>query len=465
MSAATNEAMNGRLGSTRFRVLLDSRIRYVLLCYGVPTRIVKDTSFVETNLSNMRPELQRNEAAVDTQLALLPMAEQQLPWAGPLASPFYGATNAAQFHPTNGILMVTRLDGPSAEVARGLVDKAMEAETNGLWGRAYFDARGLETNDVYWRGDGWIRGAAVSAERYGFETVLDNRAETFSSGYPLAQVALYAGWYDQHVSGPFTRPTVDFMPGAFAYHLYSFSAQTIRSTDSWVGTLLQKGAACTMGAVDEPYLLGTPDISTFMHRFLFLGFTFGEAAYSAQNILSWQNTIIGDPLYRPTRVNPELLDRQFTTNKNRLVEWSHLLKVNRRAATGATVAELIQMLESNPVYRESAVLTEKLGDFYAAKGSAGDAVDTYEAALKRNPSPTHRLALLLKCAEKRNAYGPDDKAYAHYDTLLKENPNYPEELKVYQLMLPLARRLNNKNEQARCEREIKRLTPAPAAKK
>ena len=35
MSAPTNEAMNGRLGSTRFRVLLDSRIRYVLLCYGV----------------------------------------------------------------------------------------------------------------------------------------------------------------------------------------------------------------------------------------------------------------------------------------------------------------------------------------------------------------------------------------------------------------------------------------------
>jgi hypothetical protein len=36
-------------------------------------------------------------------------------------------------HPTNGILLVTRLDGPSASIARGLVDKALEAETNGLW--------------------------------------------------------------------------------------------------------------------------------------------------------------------------------------------------------------------------------------------------------------------------------------------------------------------------------------------
>ena len=35
-------------------------------------------------------------------------------------------------------------------------------------------------------------------------------------------------------------------------------------------------------------------------RFLFSGFSFGEAASAAQTAFSWQTTIVGDPLYRPT---------------------------------------------------------------------------------------------------------------------------------------------------------------------
>jgi uncharacterized protein (TIGR03790 family) len=54
----------------------------------------------------------------------------------------------------------------------------MQAETNGLWGRAYFDLRGL-TNGDYKKGDDWLRGAAEAARRYGFETVVDDRPETF----------------------------------------------------------------------------------------------------------------------------------------------------------------------------------------------------------------------------------------------------------------------------------------------
>ncbi len=45
-----------------------------------------------------------------------------------------------------------------------------------------------------------------------------------------------------NASGPFTLPKVEFMPGAFAYHLHSFSAFTIRSTTrNWCGPLLAKG--------------------------------------------------------------------------------------------------------------------------------------------------------------------------------------------------------------------------------
>ncbi len=463
-SPATNRIPGSRAGEAPLRRVIEARIRYAVLCYGVPTKVLKDPSLVEEGADKLQPEMQRNEAAVDTQLALLPVSEQKLPWTGAIRSPFYGVTNSGLLHPTNGILMVARLDGPSAGIARGLVDKAMDAETNGFWGRAYFDARGLATNDSYRLGDDLIHGAANLARRYGFETELDEKPETFSAGHPMSQVALYAGWYDQVVSGPFTRPTVEFMPGAFAYHLYSFGASTIRSAkNSWVGTLLEKGAACTMGAVDEPYLSLTPDISMFVGAFTLGGYTYGEAAYAAQTFLSWQTTIIGDPLYRPCGKDLQLLHGELEKRQSRLLEWSHLLVLNRNEAMGLKPAELIGYIESLPFHRQSAVLTEKLGDLYWMKGSMGDGVDTTETALKRGPSSQQRLRLLLKCGERRSVYGPDAKAYGHYETLLKENPGYPDALKVYQQMLPLAKRMNNAAAAELCENEIKRLSPPPAA--
>jgi len=468
-SPATNQAPGAKAGVAPFRRVLEARVRYAVLCYGVPVKIVKDPSLVEEGADKLQPELQRNEAAVDTQLALLPISEQKLLWTGPVRNPFYGVTNANQFHPTNGLLMVARLDGPSAAIARGLVDKAIDAETNGLWGRAYFDARGLATNDNYRLGDDFIIGAANFARRFGFETELDEKPETFSAGYPMSQVALYAGWYDQAVSGPFTRPTVEFMPGAFAYHLYSFGAATIRSTNnSWVGTLLQKGATCTMGAVDEPYLSFTPDISVFVGVFTLGGYTFGEAAYAAQRFLSWQTAIIGDPLYRPGGKDLRVLHGELEKRQSKLLEWSHLLVINRNAAMGSNPVELSSYIESIPFHRQSAVLTEKVSDLYWTRKSIGDSVDTTEVALNRGPSPQQRIRLLMKCAERRGLYGPDAKAYGHYESLLNENPDYPDALKIYQSMLPLAKRMRNTTAIEQCEKEIKRLSPpatnAPAVK-
>ena len=65
----------------------------------------------------------------------------------------------------------------------------------------------------------------------GFETTVDDKPETFPADFPMSQIAIYCGWYDENVSGPFTLPKVEFMPGAFAYHLHSFSAATMRSTN------------------------------------------------------------------------------------------------------------------------------------------------------------------------------------------------------------------------------------------
>src|ERR1051326_7727708 len=209
LASAAGPATNGHAKITGRRVV-DAKIRYAALCYGVPLKILRDPGLEEEGMDKLPPPYQRNEAAVDSQLCLLPLSEQKLMWTGPRPNSFYGGTNDGLLHPTNGILLVTRLDGPSAAIAQGLEDKALEAETNGLWGRAYFDARGL-TEGAYKTGDDWIRGGAQLARRYGLQTELDALPATWPASFPMSHIALYAGWYDERVSGPFTRPNVEFM--------------------------------------------------------------------------------------------------------------------------------------------------------------------------------------------------------------------------------------------------------------
>ncbi len=452
--------------------LNDARLRYLVLCYGVPVKILRDLALAEDGAEKVREELRRNEAAVDSELALLPWSIQKLPLYGPARNPIYGVTNAALIHPTNGVVIVARLDGPSAEIARGLVDKAMEAETNGLWGRAYFDARGL-TNSNYKIGDDWIRRAAQIAKGIGYEMVLDEKNETFPPAFPMSHIALYAGWYDGQVSGPFTRPKVEFMPGAFAYHLHSFSASSVRTRDQfWVGPLLAKGVTATMGCVDEPYLEGTPDIGTFMGRFTVFGFTFGEAAYAAQSVLSWQTTVVGDPLYRPfgRKQSEDQIGARFRdlhldllARRSKLIEWSHLQVVNLNLASGYPASEMIGYLEQEATTQQSAVLKEKLADIYYDRGKLGDAIRTYEGALKQEPSTQQRVRITLNLAGLLTLYTREQQALDLYQQFLKDFPDYPDQLTVYQKMLPLAKNLNKTPVEQKIQEEIIRLSP-PAGK-
>jgi uncharacterized protein (TIGR03790 family) len=439
----------------------ESKIRYAVLCYGVPLRIDRDPNFKEEGLEKLRPEMRRDEAAVDSELTWLPLIEQKVPLAGPLRNPVYTSTNTAMLHPTNGVLLVARLDGPTPAIARGLVDKALQAEADGLWGRAYFDLRNI-TEPGYKLGDDWIRGASEICRRLGFETVVDENPGTFPAGFPMSQIAIYIGWYDPNASGPFAQPTVEFMPGAFAYHLHSASAATLRSTSqNWVGPLLAKGATCTMGCVAEPYLTGTPDVAVFTARLVFHGMTFGEAACASQPVLSWQTTVVGDPLYRPFGKNPDQLHQELLSRGSKLIEWSWLRLANLNLATGKSLADVAALLEQVNTAKPGAVLSEKLGDIYAAQGKPSSAVHAYAEALGLDPSPQQRIRLLLTLAEKLTALERQQEACEDYQKLLHEFPDYPDKLAIYRKLLPLAQKLGKKTDAEGYEAEINRLSPPP----
>ena len=194
--------------------------------------------------------------------------------------------------------------------------------------------------------------------RLGLETAVDTNAATFPPSFPLSQVAYYMGWYDGDVSGPFAAPQVEFMPGAFAYHLHSFSAATLRSTNRhWAGPLLARGVTATMGAVNEPYLTGTPDLAVFTARLIYQGFTFGEAACAAQSVASWQMTVVGDPLYRPFGRNPDIMHAELTKQGSKLLEWSWLRLANLNLANGKPLGDWVNFLESLELTKTSAVLS------------------------------------------------------------------------------------------------------------
>jgi uncharacterized protein (TIGR03790 family) len=434
------------------RRVVAAKIRYAVLCYGVPLKIAPVPVAHEPGKEIAHPELLRDEAAVDSELAWLPLVEMGISLAGPLRNWVYGATNTAWLNPTNGVLLVARLDGPNADIARGLVDKALSAERDGLWGRAYFDARGLnktETNS-YYLGDEWILGGGEICRELGFEVIVDKNPGTFPADFPMSQIAIYCGWYAGNVSGPFALPKVEFMPGAFAYHLHSFSANTLRSTNEyWVGPLLAKGATCTMGCVNEPYLSCTPNVAAFLARLIAGGFTFGEAAWVAQPVLSWQTTVVGDPLYRPFAKEPAELHAELARTHNPLIEWSYLSIVDLGLVHGAPIAQLAAFLETIPATTNSAVLTEKLADFYQMQGKPSSAIGTYQRALTLNPSPEQRIRIRLTLGEKLLAQNREPDAIENYQQLLKESPDYPGKPNIEAKLAALEQKLAGTNAPAR----------------
>lgn len=433
-----------------------AKVKYAVLCYGVPLKISHQADLSEPGVDKLPSELKNNAAAVDNELALLPMRTRTIRLAGPLSSPFYGTTNAAQLHPTNGLLMVTRLDGPSEETAKGLVDKALEAERDGLWGRSYVDLRDIKDGQ-YKQGDDWIKLASEVTSKLGWETIVDNKPETFPRSFPMSQIGFYFGWYDGTVSGPFTWGQTEFMPGAFAYHLHSYSAATLRDKNqNWVAPFLARGATATMGNVYEPYLSGTPDVGTFTARWLHHRMTFGQAAYACTTVLSWQTTFVGDPLYQPMGMLPQVRHAELMTKSSPLIAWSHLKVVNLNLVSGMNAADMIGYLQKTPETQTSSVLQEKLGDLYLQDKRPTDALKAYEAALALKITKKQELRLLFAKGDVLTSLEKAGEAVDAYLKIESTYPDYPDMPALYQKLLPVAQKAKRNDVVERCQKGMEK---------
>lgn len=275
--------------------LTESSIHFVAVIKGIPLKI-RAAGDYEGDTHQAGPIGTRNEASVDSELTIL--ADNSRHISGVASNPYFKSFRAIGDFENIGLLLVCRLDAPSAATVRRMITDAIAAEKNGLWGRAYVDgAHNLGPGLAV--GDQWLTDTVGRLRKDGVPVVYDDVPEIFPETYPMTECALYYGWYAENMAGPFARPDFEFVPGAIAVHIHSFSARTLRDPHAaWVGPLLTRGAAASLGNVYEPYLQFTTQLDIFNDRLLH-GFTFAESAYMSTRVLSWMSVMVGDPLYRP----------------------------------------------------------------------------------------------------------------------------------------------------------------------
>jgi tetratricopeptide (TPR) repeat protein len=176
-------------------------------------------------------------------------------------------------------------------------------------------------------------------------------------------------------------------------------------------------------------------------------------------MLSWQTTVIGDPLYRPFYRKPQQQHEQLEKTHAKELEWSLLRIVNINLSTDLPSEQAIAFLRERPELQTSALLNEKLGDLLKAKGKWLDAAPSYERALKLNPTPQQRLRISLILGPMENNLGRGREAYEIYHALIQGYPDYPDLLKIYQKIVPLAEQFGKPGEAAEYSSRLKELTP------
>jgi uncharacterized protein (TIGR03790 family) len=193
-------------------------------------------------------------------------------------------------------LMVCRLDGPGEAIAKGLVDKALVGEANGLTGTAYVDSRGMFDKNAYGYYDQAVRDLSLLIQLRTDLPVKEERTQALFPPGSCPEAALYCGWYSV---GKYVD-AFEFVPGAVGFHIASFEAGSLRDPNStqWCPAMLTRGITATLGPVAEPYLQSFPEPKAFFGE-LFQGSCLVEAFYRSKPFNSWQLVLIGDPLYRP----------------------------------------------------------------------------------------------------------------------------------------------------------------------
>lgn len=313
-------------------------MRAMVLMPDLPLRIREEVGLEGKHKGPMPGDA----ASVDSELMLL---GAEYPRNGFGRNVFYKSNNSLEAAKPR-VMAVCRMDAPTETAVFRMMNDALKVERTGLHGWVVVDEGG-----PYPEGDKWLRGVVDLAHKQYQPLFHDTSRKTLAEAFPLMRdTAVYFGWYANPPNGPFRQGApadFQFAPGAIACHLHSFSATNVKTANSWVGALLQRGAAVSAGNVAEPMLGTCLNYDLFYERLL-AGYTVAEAALMATPVVSWQGIVLGDPLYRPfaKRLAPlrgdvfaewQDLCRRFAGNDARLCS---AVEAKLSTMQGATWAEM-----------------------------------------------------------------------------------------------------------------------------
>jgi len=280
-----------------------SRDQQILLLFQQTDGLLGSLAWVEQQQDLWK----KNEtyASFDSELALVLWPDHSLlRWQNNVL--FYGFDPALRdILPKT--MIVARLEAPTFELTKQIVDTSIAVEKEGLAGRVYFDARGMAADKnpgSYGDYDQNLRDvAAWLKENTTLDITLDNKDKLFQTG-DCPDAALYCGWYSlANYVDAFT-----WKPGAVAWHIASSEADTLRRADSnvWCKKMLEKGVCGTLGPVYEPYLTAFPRPLEFFTLLLSGKLTLGEIYAVTNPCASWVMVLVGDPLYNPFKNSPQI---------------------------------------------------------------------------------------------------------------------------------------------------------------
>ena len=411
------ESSKDRYGRERLAVSIHN-IPYVVLIRGVPLRIANDSNQVEATVGSMPDQFRVNNGSVDGEIALL-LAPRDTSMTALVPNPYFGK-GAVTKSDANRLLRVSRLDGPTRENVIDLIDRTLEAEKTGLMGRAYIDPGGPHE-----KGDTWIREAGELAEAAFFDTDFHRDRRKMDYRERLDAPAIYMGWYSHRPYAQWRAPRWPVPPGAIGFHLHSFSGTSVRDSSTWLGAFVSQGYCATVGNVYEPYLEYTHRPQILLAHLL-AGGTFGEAVMQSMPALSWQNVAIGDPLYRPFKV--DLATQLEKSQESRFAAYASIREINRLLALEDRDSA-IRFARSKFVDQPSLALAYKLARLYAQDDKTREAIEVLKVIRYITVFPEDEFVLVQKIANLLHDLGESDLALKLYQALLDER-NLNKQLKI-----------------------------------
>ncbi|CAN5447248.1 hypothetical protein BH10PLA1_BH10PLA1_00310 [soil metagenome] len=266
-------------------------------------------------LTQQEEQLISNEtgAALDNELALVLWGDDYSLYRW-IENPLY-FRNARRMANAPPVMMVMRLDGPEDRTVRDIIVSSLQTEKVGLGGKVVIDSQGLEAKNAdgsphaYGEYDQTLRNLnKLLKEKTTLDVVFDDQKPVLRAG-SVHDVGVYVGWYAvrNYIA------SCSFRPGAVGFHIASLEMISLKSAGErgWVVGLLNDGIAATLGAVAEPYLHSFPRADEFF-PLLFTGkLTLAEVYWRTNPLVSWQISMIGDPLYTPFKVNPALKEEDL----------------------------------------------------------------------------------------------------------------------------------------------------------